>query len=225
VAATIFTSATISCLVAGGFPKVISRLLGGLAVGTAFGVLAAMAIRFGYGSESAITVLAIVVGAAGILGGAAAVLPNAVTEAALWGTTWVLFFGVIFGLLTPQMAALFGGGPSASEAAQHDAQGPVALTQSLLIGLIGTLQTTLVLRRERPAWGWCPFACALPGGVLLAAEGLSRLGGTHLAKVLPGGTSPLNVNDSAELRHAVIVAAVGLVLGAVLARRSQPDFD
>jgi hypothetical protein len=220
-----FTSATISSAVAGRFPHVLSRLLAGLGVGTAFGVLAAIGIRFGYGSASSVTVLAVVVGAAGILGGAAAALPGPVVEAALWGTTWVLFFGVIFGVLTPQMENLFGGGSTASEVAQQAAQGRVALVQSVLIGIIGTVQTTTVLRRERPGWLWCPVACALPGVVLLAAEVLSRLGGSKLADVLPGGTAPVNLDDAARLRHALIVVVIGVVLGVVTARRSQPDFD
>jgi hypothetical protein len=225
VAATIFTSAAIASAVAGRFPAAITRLLGGLGAGTVFGLLAALGIRFGYGSEPAITVLALVVGAAGILGGAVAALPGPVVEAALWATTWVLFFGVIFGVLAPQMTDLFGGGPDASEQARLAAQGRVALVQSLATGIIGAIQATTVLRRDRPAWAWCPFACALPGVVLLAAEGLTRIGGTRLAEVLPGGPSVVALDDGARLRHALIVLIAGAVLGAVLARRSQPDFD
>lgn len=225
VAATIFTSAAIASAVAGRFPLMLSRLLAGLGTGVAFGVLAALGIRFGYGTAPAVTVLALVVAAAGVLGGAAAALPGPVIEAALWGTTWVLFFGLIFGVLTPQMVNLLGGGPTATVAAQDAAEGRAGLLQSLAIGIIGTLQATSVLRRERPAWGWCPIACALPAVVLLAAEGLSRLGGSKLTDLLPGGTSPLNATDDARLRHGLIVLAVGVVLGSLLARRKQPDFD
>jgi hypothetical protein len=77
------------------------RLLAGLALGTLFGVLAAAGIRFGYGAESSITVFAVIVAEASVLGGALAILPNAVLEAALWATTWAFFAGVIFGVLQP----------------------------------------------------------------------------------------------------------------------------
>jgi hypothetical protein len=225
VAATMFTSAAVANALAGRFRGAGTRLLVGLGTGTAFGGLAAAGIRFGYGSGAAIGVLAVVVGVAGVVGGAAAALPGPVIEAALWGTTWVLFFGVIFGVLSPQLINLFGGGPTASESDQHSAQGMVALVESVAVGVIGVLQTTMVLRRDRPAWLWQVFACSLPGGVLLAAEGLIRLGGSKLASVLPPGTSVVSLTDAARLRHALIVAVVGLLLGAQLARRAQPDFD
>src|SRR5262245_58813203 len=86
IAATLVTSAGIGHAASSRFRGPGGRLLGGLALGTLFGLVAAAGLRFGYGSESSISVFAITVGAASVLGGALAILPNPVLEAALWAT-------------------------------------------------------------------------------------------------------------------------------------------
>ena len=127
VAATMFTSATIASAVGARFPRVLPRLLAGLGAGIGFGLVAAVATRFGYGDGESITVVALVIGAAGVAGGMAAALPHAVLEAGLWGTTWVLFAGVISLALGVSLAATIGGRVSAlNEGARAIAGGNLA---------------------------------------------------------------------------------------------------
>jgi hypothetical protein len=224
VAATIFTSATIASAVGARFPRLVPRLLAGLGAGVGFGLLAVAGTRFGYGDGPSITLVALVIGAAGVVGGVAAALPHAVLEAGLWGTTWVLFAGVIFGVLTPQMLSMFGGGETATPAAQEAAQGWVALTQSAATGILAALHASTFLRNQRAGWGWYPVAAGLGGMILLAAEYLSRLGGSVLSDVV-GGSAVVNLTDAARLRHAAIVLVVAALIGALRARRATPEYD
>jgi hypothetical protein len=224
VAATMFTSATIASAVGARFPRMLPRLLAGLGAGVGFGLVAAVATRFGYGDGESITVVALVIGGAGVAGGFAAALPHAVLEAGLWGTTWVLFAGVIFGVLTPQMLSMFGGGQTATPAAQEAAQGWVALTQSAATGLLAGLHASTFLRNQRAAWAWYPVAAAFGGLILLAAEYLSRAGGSALSDVV-GGSAVVNLTDAARLRHAAIVIIVGALIGVLRARRATPEYD
>jgi hypothetical protein len=225
VAATMFTSATVASAVCVRFSKPLVRLLVGLGAGVAFGLLAAVGTRFGYGEGSSITALALVVGAAAVVGGLAGVLPHGVLEAALWATTWVLFAGVIFAVLAPQLVTLFGGGDEAAPAAQQSAQGLAAFTQSAVTGLLAGLHGSIFLRSARCAWGWYPVAGAFGGALLLAAEYLTRLGGAAIVDTLADGSTVVSLSDAARVRHALIVLVVGALMGLVRARRSTPEYD
>jgi hypothetical protein len=213
IAATLLTSTTIGHAASSRFRPAGLRLVVGLGVGVLFGLIAAAGIRFGYGDEPSIGVFAVTVGAAAVLGGAAAVLPNQVLEAALWATTWVFFAGVIFGVLQPNLMNLLGGGPNADPAAQATATEQFNYATSALTGLIAAYYSFRTLRAERPALPWFLVAGALPGLLLLAAEWLTRLGGTSLIDLVTGFTpddsalAPLT--DAGRLRHALIVIAVG----------------
>jgi hypothetical protein len=60
---------------------------------------------------------------------------------------------------------------------------------------------------------------ALPGAMLLAAQGLTRLGCVAWRGVAWTGVAP-----AARLRHLLIARGVGLVVGALSAlRRGQPE--
>jgi hypothetical protein len=231
IAATLVTSASIGQAASSRFAGAARRLLVGLAMGTLFGLLAAAGIRFAYGSTSTITVLAITVGAASVLGGAAAVLPNPVLEAALWGTTWVFFAGVIFGVLQPNLMSLLGAGPTADQAAQAAASARLTLGQSLVTGLIGGVYAFRSLRAEKQAWPWFAIAGALPGALLVAAEALTRLGGSSLVNFVNGLADQsvlVGLSDAARLRHGLIVAAVGgivALVGAVRTLRTDEDAE
>jgi hypothetical protein len=224
VAATMFTSATIASAVCVRISRAVTRLLVGLGVGVGFGLLAGAGTRFGYGDGEAVMVLALVVGAASVIGGAAAILPTGVLESALWATTWVLFAGVIFGVLAPQLTSILGGGESAAPEAQETAQSRAALIQSGVTGVLAGLHASTFLRGERAAWGWYPVAAAFGGLILLTTEYLTRAGGSALSDVV-GGSAVVTLTADARLRHAAIVLAVGVLVGALRARRATPEYD
>jgi hypothetical protein len=226
VAAVLLTGATIASEVAGRFTDTFRRLLVGLGAGAVFGLVAAAAFRFGYGSHPEITTLAVVVGVASVLGGALAALPDAVIGSLLWAATFAFFAGVMFGTFGPNLAGLFGGDATATEAVQQAAALKVAYLAAAVTGVLAGVYSAQKLNQDRPALAWYPLAGALPGMVLLAAEGLTRLGGSALADLIHPGDDPLAVlSDASRLRHAVIVVAVGAVITTLagLRRRAEPD--
>lgn len=225
VAATIFTSATIASAICARYPRAVGRLVAGLVAGAGFGLLAAVGTRFGYGDGPSITALALIVGAAGLAGGLAGVLPNTVLEAALWATTWVLFAGVIFAVLEPQLVSMFGGGEAAEPAAQRSAQTWAALVQSAATGLLAGVHASTYLRRKRTSWWSYPVAGAFGGFLLLAAERLIQLGGSALAEVIADGPALVTLDDTARQRHAAIVLVVGAIVATIRARRANPEYD
>jgi hypothetical protein len=221
VAATLVTGASIGAASGARFRSAAGRLLAGLALGTLFGLAAAAGIRFAYGGGPTIMALAITVGAASIIGGVLAVLPGRVLQAGLWGTTWVIFAGVIFGVWQPNLVKLLGSGEAANTR--------FALGQSLVTGLAAAFSTLQFLRVERNRVLWYLVGGALPGLVLLGAEWLTRAGGAAVAQVVHGfrTESPalVELSDSARLRHALIVLVVGgligMLTGALKSRRSH----
>ena len=224
ISATLLTGASIGHTASSRFQGAGRRLLAGLAAGTFFGLAAAAGIRFAYGMESSITVLAVIVGAASVLGGAAAILPDPVLGAGLWATTWVFFAGVIFGVLPPQLTLLLGGGGAADPAAQAAASIRSIFVQSALTGLLAGVYAFRSLSGERRAWLWYSLAGALPGLLLLAAVGLTRLGGASVLNLVdgfsPGQPALAEFTDFASLRHALIVLAVGGVVAMIAAVRT-----
>ena len=220
VAATLVTGASIGAAAGPRLRSAGGRLLAGLALGTLFGLAAAAGIRFAYGGGASIMVLAITVGVASIVGGALAVLPGEVLEAGLWGTTWVFFAGVIFGVLQPNLVKLLGSGGAANTR--------FVLGQSLVTGLVAAFYTLQFLRVERNRALWHLVGGALPGLVLLGAEWLTRAGGSAVAQLVHGyrTESPalVELSGAARLRHALIVLAVGgliaMLVGALRSLRS-----
>jgi hypothetical protein len=196
--------------------------LTGLAVGTLLGLAAAASIRFAYGAEPSIVVLAVTVGAASVVGGVLAVLPRAVLGTGLWGTTWVFLAGVVFGVVQPNLVKLLGDGEAANTR--------FVLGQSLVTGLAAALYASQFLRVQRYRVLWYLVGGALPGLVLLSAERLTRAGGDAVARLVHGfrteSPAQVELSDPARLRHALIVLAVGglvaMVLGALRSRPSAP---
>jgi Nucleotidyl transferase AbiEii toxin, Type IV TA system len=220
VAATLVTGASIGAAAGARLRGAGGRLLAGLALGTLFGLAAAAGIRFAYGDGASIMMLAITVGAAGIVGGALAVLPGEVLKAGLWGATWVFLAGLMFGVLQPNLVRLLGSGEAANTR--------LVLGQSLVTGLAAGLCTLQFRRVERNRVLWYLVGGALPGLVLLGAEWLTRAGGSTVAQLVHGfrTESPalVELSDSARLRHALIVLAVGgliaTLVGALKSLRS-----
>jgi hypothetical protein len=66
---------------------------------------------------------------------------------------------------------------------------------------------------------------AVPGFVLLAAEWLTRAGGTAVTRLTEGfqvdRSLVVQLNDATRLRHALIVVAVGAVVALVLGARAR----
>ena len=222
VAAALVTGASIGAAAGRRRRSAGGRLLAGLAVATLFGLAAAAGIRFAYGGGAPIMALAITVGAATVVGGALAVLPGEVLKAGLWGTTWVFLAGVIFGVLQPNLVKLLGSGEAADTR--------FVVGQSVVAGLVATFCTLRFLRVERNRVLWYLVGGALPGLVLLGAERLTRAGGSAVAQLVHGfrtESPPLvELSDSARLRHALIVLAVGgliaMLVGALKILRSRP---
>jgi hypothetical protein len=199
------------------------RLLGGLALGTLFGVAAAAGIRFAYDGEPAVMALAITVGAASALGGVLAVLPGDVLRAGLLGTTWVFLAGVLFGILPRNLVTVLGEGEVAHTR--------FVLGESLVTGLAAACSTVLFLRVRRNRVLWYLIGGALPGVVLLGAAWLTRTGGSAVTQLIHGfraeSQALVQVSDSARLRHALIVVTVGgliaMLVGALKSLRSWLD--
>jgi hypothetical protein len=203
VAAALVTAAAIAAAAGPRSRSAGGRLLAGLALGTALGLAGAAAVRFAYGAEPSVIVFAITVGAAGVAGGALAGLPGDVLRAGLWGTTWVFLGGVIFGVLSPGLVRLLGGGEPA------DAR--VLLGQSLVTGVVAAYSALRILGARRTPVPWHLVGGALPGLVLLGAAWLTGAGGQAIARWLYDAGSPalLERSDPARLRQALIVLAVG----------------
>ncbi len=229
VTTAMVTGASIASAAGSRYERALVRLLVGLVAGVLFGVAVAAGLRFAFGEGPSISVLAITVGIACVVGGAAAILPNAVLESALWAVSWVFFAFLILGVLQPQALKMLGGGPTAGEAAQATADARFAYIVPVAAGLLGALHAYRQLRLDRPAVLWYLVAGALPGLILLAGEALTSTGGTALAAIVHGfsaGDTPVPVEDlssATRIRDAFIVVAVGAVvslLGGARANRA-----
>jgi hypothetical protein len=218
VAATLVTGASLGNAAGGRFSSAGGRLFAGLGMGVLFGLVAAAGIRFAYGSDAAITSLAIVVAISSVVGGALAILPGSVLEAGLWATSWVFFAGVILGVL--QMPLSQGLGDDAL------VDPTFVMGQSVLTGLFGSWQAYGWLRRQRHAVGWYAIVGALPGVVLLLAEVLTRLGDSAVPGIVTGNSdgqvAPVETN---AVRHALIVLAIGVVLTTIAGLRNNRRED
>jgi hypothetical protein len=230
VAAALVTGASIGHAAGGRFRGPGGRLIAGLGMGTLFGLLTAVGIRFAYGTDSSIMRLAIVVGVASVLGGALAVLPDKVLDAGLWATTWVFAAGLIFGVVQDPLVGLLGGGPTADAAAQAAAATRFVYVQSILTGLLAAAHGYRWLTFGRPGIGWHFVTGAMPGLFLLAGEWLTRVGGSTVTTIVTGYSADdpalIDATPTSRLRHALIVLLVGgllTMLAAVVFRARVDD--
>ncbi|HCT80546.1 MAG TPA: hypothetical protein DGG94_10630 [Micromonosporaceae bacterium] len=231
VATTMVTSASIASAAASRSDRAIFRLLIGLIAGSLFGLIVAYGLRFAYGSEPSISVLAITVGLASVVGGVAAIFPNAVLEAALWAVSWVFFASLILGVLQPQAMKLLGGGPAADVAAQATANTRFIYAAAAIAGWLAGVHAYRSLRTESFALPWYVIAGALPGMILLASEALTTFGGASLVSLVHGFSAddgpPADLSSFARVRDALIVLGVGsfvsLIGGARAIRESKKE--
>ena len=197
ILSSLVVGASLGAAAASRFARGAGRLLVGLGIGLGFGLIAAFAMRMVYGSEQPITVLALTVALTTIVGGAFAMLPGEIVDGGLWSMTWVAFLGVMF----PVWLLSLG----------EDSFLADTRVQAAIMGVVA-LYALQKLRGEKRPWFWYPLAGALPGLLLLVAEGLTRLGGGTLAELVAGDQADAGslLQPSAEqLRNALIVTAVG----------------
>lgn len=196
VTTAMVTGASIASAAGARFERALVRLLAGLIGGALFGAVVAVGLRYAYGGGDSVSVLAVTVGVACVVGGAAAILPNTVLESGLWAVSWVFFAFLILGVLPLQSLPNLDNGPKAAAA-----------------GLLGALHAYRHLRMERHALAWYPVVGAFSGMVLLAGEALTTFGGTSISTI---------VSDDGRLRDGLIVLGVGAVvslLGGIRANR------
>lgn len=228
VGATVLAGATLGAAASSRYSSAGGRLVAGLVIGGLFGVIAVAGIRYGYGNDSSVTVLAVVVGVASVVGGAAAVLPDEVLDAGLWAATWVFFAGVIFGVLQPNVVKILGGGDTAGLAAQETANTRFFYATAVLTGVIAGYYALNRLR-DRRALAWFIIAGALPGLILVAAEQLTRFGGKSVVSYVTGFTADhsalVPLSDADRLRHALIVLSVGSLMALLLAYGRRTNLE
>jgi hypothetical protein len=219
ISSSLITAAAITGAASSRYASAFRRLLTGLTAGAAFGVVTAIGIRFAYGSGTSVTMLSITVAAACVVGGAFAMLPSAVLDASLWAMTWVLFAGLILSVLKTNLLTILGGGPAAAEAAQAAAETRFLYLQPVVAGLLAAMHSVRSLRPEDPVLFWFPVAGALSGIYLLVTEGLGHVGGKVLSAAPDGAAGEALLTDAAKLKYALIVLAVGGVLGLLIGVR------
>lgn len=227
VAASLLAGAAAGLTAAGRFATdrgPVGRLVTGLAGAALCGIIAAVVIVFGYGANASVTVLAITVGAAAVLGGAAAALPPRVLVAGIAATLLVFVVSVVINYFQSPLKDLFGAGDTV--ASQKAAAERFAYVQSLVCGLGAGLVAYLMLRRDRPArlWPWYLLAGALPGLILLAAEVATRLGGASLVDLVSNlsalDRSYIDYTNNARLSNALIVGFVGGIVAMIAVGRT-----
>jgi hypothetical protein len=197
----------------GGLGRVRRLLVGGgggAVIGAATGTL----VLVMFGANAAITVIAVTIALAGILGGAAAALPAGPITAGIMATLAYYVFSTVVNLFQSPLKGLLGAGETT--ASQLGAASRFALLTALLSGLVIGLVAYVSLQRSSAAslssptaaglpspplsglpapasgteaglaWPWYLFAGAAPGLVALVAEGLTRLGGSGLLGIVSG---------------------------------------
>jgi hypothetical protein len=199
------------------------RLVPGLGAGAVLGAICAGLVVFGYGTYAQVAALAVTVGVACLLGGAAAALPRPVLAAGLLASLAVLVVGVVAGLVQPGLVGFFGGG--ATLTSQVNASWTVAYVVAIVGGGAAGVLAFWLLRRHGPrAWPWYLLAGALPGFLLLATELLTRVGGASLLDVVrdlsEGDRLVVDFTAFSRLRNALIVTFVGGLAAMVAVGRT-----
>ena len=214
-----------------GRAAIIRRALVGSGAAAILGALTVLLILLRYGAGSATVVLAITVGFAAVLGGAAAGLPRPILVAAAIGTLEVFVLGVLAGYFQSPLKSVLGAGtdPASQLSAASWLQAVTAITQGVAIGL--TTYFYLRQRTESRSWPRFALAGALPGVMLLVGLALSVIGGSGLSN-LSGELSDADriVRDlvnGAGLNQALTVAFVGAIVAMIMVgrtlRRSPED--
>jgi hypothetical protein len=194
------------------------RLAVGAAAGLVTGGTVAAAILIGYGTGSAIVVLAAAVGAAGTLGGLVATIrPAGMVGAAVAGTVAWFVLGVVHAAFNDRLLAVFGAANTAASRVHATSRllFTVALTGGVIVGLVGYRYLRPWAGRLR--WPVYLGAGAGPGLLLLLANLVVMVGGARLR----GLAAAYSNADGAVQRYidtaGVNTALVLLFVGGVTA--------
>jgi hypothetical protein len=189
----------------------------GAAAGAVCGLLAAAAVLLTYGGGWSIGALAITIGLAGVVGGAAAGMPLPALAAGVAATLGVFATGVVVRLFEPQLTSLLGAGDSVPS--RFEARDRYLWLAAFLYGLVSGLIAYLFLRRRGPELRWPAYLLAggFAGALVLTGEVLTRVGGARLL----GLVGQLSEEDRATLFYAgsgrIITGLVVFFAGAVTA--------
>jgi hypothetical protein len=207
------------------------RWLQASGVGTVVGALAATLIIGGYGHRSSILLLAASVLVAGTVGGAlGGIRPSEVVSAGVAGALAAFVADSVLGLFTSPLAHLFGAGDSAGS--RLVAASRLALTTSLLAGVVAGLVAFTLLYRARCGWRFPVYlgAGATAGVLLLLTELITRVGGAQLfglvGRLSEADQVYVDYVAQSRLNHGLIVLFLGsivaiLCLGSTM-RRPEP---
>jgi hypothetical protein len=126
---------------------------------------------------------------------------------------------VILGVLQTSVVNVIAGSPTADAAAKADATTQFIYGGSVLTGLLAGVYSFRNLSNEKRSLLWYLVAGGLPGALLVLSEWLTRLGGSSLVDLVNGFSADdpalAGLVDAARLRHALIVLAVGAVIGVL----------
>jgi hypothetical protein len=210
----------------------LRRLLFGAAAGALCGAVAGGLIRYGYGGGPAVGTLAGTVVAAGLLGGASAVLRRVVLAAAVTASLGVFLLGVVISRFQSPLKSVLGAG--ATLASQANAATWLAVTTALISGVLAGLVGYAALRYRRPEvsglrWLTVAGAGAFPGLLLLVAEAVTAVGGSRLFSVVqrlsPVDRATLSYLAGSRLNQALVVAFVGAITAMIAIGRTLPRAD
>jgi hypothetical protein len=190
----------------------LRRLVVGAVTGLVVGGICLGLVVYTYGDTGVITRLGITIAAAGLLGGAAAGLPRPVLTAGLVATVGVLLVGLVAGFAQPGLVGLFGGGKTLDS--EVSAGWFAAYLVAIVGGVLAGLLAFRVLRRYGPrVWLWYLLAGMVAGVLLLATEGLTRVGGATLLNdvrgLSEGDRYTVDFTAFSRLRNGMVVFFIG----------------
>ena len=199
-----------------------------LAAGTLPGALAGILIIWGYGSRSAILLLAVSVLVAGTVGGAlGAVRPGELVAAGIVGTLAAFFVTFALGLFQDQLLGLLGSGTTTGS--KLTAASRLALTTSLLGAAAAGLSAFWYLRRAAGERRFPVYlaAGAFAGVLLLLTEGVTLIGGAQVFHAVGAQSSAdqavVGYVAHSRLNHALILLFVGALVALLcLGRTLRP---
>jgi hypothetical protein len=206
----------------------VPRIVAGLGGGLVTGLVVAALILVGYGTTSALVVLAAGVGAASVLGGAiSAVRPPAVVGAAVAGALAWFLLGLLEGVFYNPLLTVFGAG--GSTASRVSASHRLALAAAICGGILAGIVAYRYLRRRTAGLHWPAYlaAGAGPGLLLLLADLVTFVAGNRLRSLAAASSEAdravLAWFGNVGLNTALVVLFVGAMTATIaFGRTLQP---
>ena len=211
----------------GDVERAVPRVLSGALGGSVIAVVAVAGMLLAYHAGAAVAAVAITVAVAAIGGGAlAAIRPTATIAAGLAGSLAYTVVSVIEAFFRDSLLRLFGAGAN-TVAAYAAAENRLSLVVSLLTGIIAGATAFVFLRRSGLTLPWPAYlaAGAVPGALLLIADGVAWLGAIQLRQAI-GAFSEFDRISLAMLQPAktnseMIVFFAGTVTAVILVGRKM----